>query len=358
MASVSVNQRVKRKGEPWRVMWRDATGRQRQRTFDKKADADAFANTLERELLNGDYIDPRQRTTTFGAQYESWRAARKVSDERHKTEDSLAKHHVLPRWKDVPLNAIDHEALQTWVNELRTRYSWETVSGCRGIARQVLAAGVRARRIPSNPMTDVVVPDKTRRLITADTVLEPAEIDRLVAAAPEQWWTFLYCSAWIGWRLTEGLRIERRDLNLAVNRLVIRGTKTDAAPRVIPVPEPAAAMLRWHLREFVKDQSPTALVFSEGKGLVSRHRARRILEDALDVAGLRLRGIDYRQLRHTAASLMLAAGVDPLDVSYRLGHKDYSTTANIYTHLMPRVVEAGTAAIERLMRGDDEDGDQ
>jgi len=356
MASASVNQRTKGKGLPWRVMWRDLGNKQQQRTFSLKREADAFAAEIEHHLLARTYVDPRERRTTFGVQFDAWRGARRVSEDRHKAEDSLSKNHVLPRWKDVPLEAIDHEELQAWVNEVRTRYSWETTQALRQIVRQVLATAVRARRIPANPMQDVIVPDHKRRDITADTVLEPAEVDRLVAASPEQWWTYLYCAAWLGFRLSEGLRIERRDINLATGRLTIRGTKTDASPRVIPIPAPAAAMLKWHLREFVPDQRARALVFTEGKGIVSRHRARAVLEKALRAAGLQHRGIDFRQLRHTAASLMLAAGVDPLDVSYRLGHADYSTTANIYTHLMPRVVEAGTERMERLMRRQDEEG--
>jgi integrase len=360
MASVSVNQRTKGKGNPWRVMWRDATGRQRQETFDRKADADKRAVELEAELLQGTYVDPARRKVTFQVAWDAWWKVRKASDTRLKTELSLADCHVLPRWAEVPLNAIEADDVQAWLNTIRERYSWETTSAIRTLFGAVLKKAVKDKRLVASPAEGVRVYDKPSRDVTADDVLVPTEVDRLVAAAPERWWTFLYCSAWLGWRVSEGLRIERRDINLATRRLVIRGTKSENATRVIPIPAPAARMLKWHLDHYVRDQRGTALVFTEVEGrLVDRHRARRILEDALKAAGLYHRGIDYRQLRHTAASLMLAAGVRPEDVSYRLGHQSYAFTVKLYQHLLPEVIDADTAALEAFMgRHHDEDDDE
>ena len=46
-----------------------------------------------------------------------------------------------------------------------------------------------------------------------------------------------------------------------------------------------------------------------------------------------LRRIRFHDLRHSCASLMLAHGVQMKDIQEWLGHSDYSTTANIYSHL-------------------------
>ena len=42
----------------------------------------------------------------------------------------------------------------------------------------------------------------------------------------------------------------------------------------------------------------------------------------------------FHDLRHTQASLMLAAGVDLKVIQKRLGHRDFATTANTYSHLL------------------------
>jgi integrase len=46
-----------------------------------------------------------------------------------------------------------------------------------------------------------------------------------------------------------------------------------------------------------------------------------------------LRQIRFHDLRHTAASLLLNAGVSMKEIQEWLGHSDFGTTANIYGHL-------------------------
>lgn len=44
--------------------------------------------------------------------------------------------------------------------------------------------------------------------------------------------------------------------------------------------------------------------------------------------------VTFHDLRHTQASLMLHAGADMKIIQQRLGHADFSTTANTYAHLL------------------------
>lgn len=46
--------------------------------------------------------------------------------------------------------------------------------------------------------------------------------------------------------------------------------------------------------------------------------------------------LHLHSLRHTAASLMIAAGVDLVSVAHRLGHSDASTTSKIYAHAIQK----------------------
>ena len=49
----------------------------------------------------------------------------------------------------------------------------------------------------------------------------------------------------------------------------------------------------------------------------------------------------FHDLRHTSASLLLAAGVHPRVVQERLGHAQISITLDIYSHVLPTMgVEA------------------
>jgi integrase len=59
--------------------------------------------------------------------------------------------------------------------------------------------------------------------------------------------------------------------------------------------------------------------------------------------------IRFHGLRHTSASLALAAGVAMKVVSERLGHSTTGITADLYTHVVPAVAQDAADAIARLI---------
>ena len=76
-----------------------------------------------------------------------------------------------------------------------------------------------------------------------------------------------------------------------------------------------------------------------------RHPA---LPGAGEKAGLPV--IRLHDLRHTNASLALAAGVDLKVVSERLGHSQLAITADLYTHVNRGLGKAAAEQIARALR--------
>jgi len=71
-------------------------------------------------------------------------------------------------------------------------------------------------------------------------------------------------------------------------------------------------------------------------------------ESLIDKA--KLRRVRLHDTRHTAASLMLAAGVPVKVVSEMLGHSSPAITLNIYQHTVPSMAkEAGEALSAALL---------
>lgn len=67
-----------------------------------------------------------------------------------------------------------------------------------------------------------------------------------------------------------------------------------------------------------------------------------------------LKHIRYHDLRHSCASLLLANGVSLKEIQDWLGHSDYSTTANIYSHLENGAkVKSANKIAENLSLGED-----
>ena len=63
-----------------------------------------------------------------------------------------------------------------------------------------------------------------------------------------------------------------------------------------------------------------------------------------------LREIRFHDLRHTAATLLLSAGVNPKVVSERLGHATISITLDVYSHVMPDMQRDTASLMEKLIR--------
>jgi integrase len=67
------------------------------------------------------------------------------------------------------------------------------------------------------------------------------------------------------------------------------------------------------------------------------------------VRGAGLPHIRFHDLRHTAATLMLRAGVHPKVVSERLGHATVSITLDTYSHVLPDLQRDAAQALDRLL---------
>ncbi len=85
--------------------------------------------------------------------------------------------------------------------------------------------------------------------------------------------------------------------------------------------------------------APTAVNLKTGSGEVLRFVDRQDLlhrhfRNAVKAAGLPVT-LRLDDLRHTAATLLLAAGVHPKVASERLGHARTTMTLDTYSHVMP-----------------------
>lgn len=56
------------------------------------------------------------------------------------------------------------------------------------------------------------------------------------------------------------------------------------------------------------------------------------------------------ELRHSAASLLLAQGVPLIVVSELLGHSGINITANVYAHVLSPARDEAAAAMDRALR--------
>ena len=63
-------------------------------------------------------------------------------------------------------------------------------------------------------------------------------------------------------------------------------------------------------------------------------------------------------LRHSSATLLLTAGVNPEVVSERLGHASVAFTLDTYCHVLPNDQQIATAAMVRVLGNGETGGKQ
>jgi integrase len=130
--------------------------------------------------------------------------------------------------------------------------------------------------------------------------------------------------------------------------------KSQSSRRTIPLPATVARALRAHRSRQLEErlaagarwrESDLVFTTSVGTPLDCRNVTRRF-QAALEGAGLpRLR---FHDLRHTAASLMLAQGVPPRVVMETLGHSQISLTMNTYSHVIPALQREAADRMEAI----------
>lgn len=359
-------------GKSYEVVWRDpGTGEQRTKGgFQRKRDADLFASEVEVEKARGTMVDPRRGQVTFGewCENEWWDAyAASVGERTRNRYEGILRNHLLPEFGDVALSDIRQEQIQRWVGAQTGEYAPGTIRKHVDLLQRALRKAVSQRRIPETPCRDIDLPSADTRADRRAQALTPGEIDRLVAKMDERYRAMVLVAAYGGLRLGEvaGLKAGAID---EVNRQVrvvetiewVRGK-----PRPKPVPKSAAGRrsvalapkvfraLTEHRREYGTSDEGYVFTSPDGERLRKDNFYRRVWKPAAEAAGLD--GVRFHDLRHTAASLMIRAGADPLTLSRRLGHAKPSYTLDLYGHFYPDQDAALAQRMDEYVGGGQED---
>jgi site-specific recombinase XerD len=103
-----------------------------------------------------------------------------------------------------------------------------------------------------------------------------------------------------------------------------------------------------------KYDSSLELIFPNGYGgiMIPHNITKRSFKRHLIAAGLSSEG-RFHDLRHTAATLLLASGVNVKVVSEMLGHSNVSITLSIYAHVLPHMQQSAISVMETLLGSSD-----
>ncbi|HTM55423.1 MAG TPA: site-specific integrase, partial [Pirellulales bacterium] len=109
------------------------------------------------------------------------------------------------------------------------------------------------------------------------------------------------------------------------------------------------ALLEHRKRMIVAGCASVPWVFSNTTGgpLRRSHFHRNEFKPLLKAA--KLPSIRFHDLRHTSATLLLAAGVHPKVVQERLGHAQISLTLDTYSHVLPTMHKEAASRLDSVL---------
>jgi integrase len=315
----------------YRARWRDPAGKERNKTFTRKLDADRFLLSIEDAKLRGAYVDPAAGKVPFGEWAERWYAstAHLKPSTRHDYR-ALLDHQALPRFRDVTLAAIDTLAVKEWRSDLLAKgLSPKRAGKALQVLSQVLASAVEGGRLTRNAAASVK-PPKVQRKETY--FLDADRVEALAEAIDPRYRPLVLFAAYTGLRPCElvALRVGRLDLlagtarvveaAVEVGRLRWGPVKTHEA-RTVRIPRSVAEEVGAQL--LGRPRGPDDLVFTAPRGgpLDRATFVRAYLKPAIRSANQAIvrrpnaerpallpEGLRFYDLRHTCASLLIAQG--------------------------------------------------
>jgi integrase len=229
-----------------------------------------------------------------------------------------------------------------------------TVKRIHGILRRALNQGVKWGWLGVNPASATTPPRVGPSEITPPSSADLARVLRRAAAEAPELACFIMLAAVTGARRSELIALRWSDVDVtagsvSIARGVVAGmqgliekdTKTHAARRValdvrtVAVVADHLARMRERAAFFDLVLGADAFVFSNDvEGLSSWYpdSVSRSFKKLCRQEGLS--GVRLHDLRHFVATQPLSAGVDVRTVAGRLGHRNASTTLNVYAHFL------------------------
>lgn len=348
----------------YQAHWLDDGETQRARTFASRDEAEDHLRAVLRAKRDGAYAAPSMLTVAH--LIDDWleRGARSWKPATLAAYRQRARVHVLPALGDAIAVGLTTPRVQHWVDKMaRAGLNATTIDAAIRVLSAALNEAVAIGVLAVNPAKTVRRPAVKQTPKTTWTAQEAARV--YAALADDPLWLALYRVALsTGMRPGELRALRWPDVDLAAGRITVRRTITKDADglvamgestkngkvRAVALPENAvAALTAWRTaqksRRLAARQWLDDVVFDRGDGrflpLTTWQTRHARLCAAAGVPAISLHG-----LRHTAATLLLERNVHPRIVQEMLGHKDITTTLNVYSHVSTDLQRAAVEALD------------
>ena len=344
-------------------VWSKRDGKKIRKSFDREAEAKSWRADAQAALDRGVLRAPKP--TTVQQAWDIWHAGAKQGTIRNRAgevykpsavrayEKSM-RLRILPRFGGTRLSDVRRIDAQDFVDRLLADgLAASTINTTLHPLRAIFRRAIVRGDLAANPCMGLELPAPGGR---RERFAPPIEAEALIASGPTAdraiWATAFYAGLRLG--ELQALRVE--DVDLATGVIHVRrgwdrvegeiALKSESGRRTVPVVGVLRDLLLDDLAR--SGRLGAELIFGRTpRDRFASNRLQRHADGAWEAA--KLKRITPHELRHSYASMMIAAGVNAKALQSFMGHANISITLDTYGHLMPGSEAEAAALVETYL---------
>lgn len=308
--------------------------------------------TVQRQVADGLPVpDDRVTVAELLDRWQNDVLRHQVAESAYLNYTAIGDHHIRPTLGSKRLTKLTPADVDSLLSrKLDDGYSLSTVRRIRAVLAQALAQGERWGLVVRNVAAVTRGPRDRRR---EGRSLTPEQAQTLLASLSGDRHEALFVTMlalglrrgealglrWVDVDLEKGILTVRHALKRESTGLVLGEVKTATSRRAVNLPAPLMTTLAAHRKRQIEERL-AASVWEDSNFVFTTQTGRpldprniyRSFTNITERAGI---GRWHpHELRHSAASIMLAAGVPIEVVSNILGHSSIRITADVYGHIL------------------------
>ncbi len=264
-----------------------------------------------------------------------------------------AKKRADAEFADTPLKEIQPRHIQLFLQKLaRQGYAQKTISNQRMVVNLIFQYAVLQNDIVYNPCASVSIPKNLPK--KERTAASPSDEETIKKSADV--WLFPYIAIMTGMRKGEILALQWSDIDfdndlIHVTKSVyhegdrpsVKCPKTEAGNRIVPLLSPLKSTFL-----SIPDRIPDHYIISDdGTNPLTNRRFITLSNHFKKKTGVTCTA---HQLRHSFATIAFECGLPPKTVQEILGHKQLSTTMDLYTEFRKKALLSAATKLNDAMK--------
>lgn len=259
---------------------------------------------------------------TFGEIRENWWNNYQKKIKSKKTiSTNLYRIEKLKALDDFKMVDIKLFMLQDLFDNLDT--SWSFKNGCKSILNMIFDYALKNDFVSENKVRFIEIGKKEK--VLERKIFSKKEIDILWENVNSKYVYIVLILIYTGMRIGELINLKNSDIDLENEIIYIRISKTEAGERIIPIHSKILYIIQQNIvpnqEYFVKGDTTNQLSYSTFKP-----RFLKLLKS------LGIQKHTIHDTRHTFATLLNNCEANSTSIIKLIGHSDFSTTQNVYTH--------------------------